>query len=84
MLKIRLRRAGGRNHPFYRVVVIDSRKARDSRALEEIGYDGWVTAEMFVVPGNPTSADLNIWRAIEADPTEAARQALDFMRATFQ
>lgn len=38
MLKIRLKRAGGRNHPFYRVVVVDSRRARDSRALEEIGY----------------------------------------------
>lgn len=38
MLKIRLKRAGGRNHPFYRVVVVDSRKARDSRAVEEIGY----------------------------------------------
>jgi small subunit ribosomal protein S16 len=38
VLKIRLRRAGGKNHPFYRVVVIDSRKARDSRAVEEIGY----------------------------------------------
>jgi len=38
VLTIRLRRAGGRNHPFYRVVVIDSRRARDSRALEEIGY----------------------------------------------
>ena len=38
MLKIRLKRAGGKNRPFYRVVVMDSRKARDSRALEEIGY----------------------------------------------
>ena len=38
MLKIRLKRAGGRNHPFYRVAVIDSRKRRDGRALEEIGY----------------------------------------------
>ncbi len=38
MLAIRLKRAGGRNHPFYRVVVIDSRRARDSRAVEEIGY----------------------------------------------
>lgn len=53
-------------------------------ALNETGYDGWVTAEMFVVPGLATSADLNIWRDIEPDPTEAARQALRFMKATFQ
>ena len=53
-------------------------------ALNDIGYDGWITAEMFVVPGHPTSADLNIWRALEPDPTEAARQALAFMKATFQ
>ena len=38
MLKIRMKRAGGKNHPFFRVVVIDSRKARDSRAVEEVGY----------------------------------------------
>jgi small subunit ribosomal protein S16 len=38
VLKIRMKRAGGRNHPFYRVVVIDSRRARDSRAVEELGY----------------------------------------------
>ncbi|MEX3011502.1 sugar phosphate isomerase/epimerase family protein [Hoeflea sp. TYP-13] len=55
-----------------------------AEALSETGYDGWITAEMFVVPGHPTSADLNIWRDIETDPTEAARQALQFMKATFQ
>jgi small subunit ribosomal protein S16 len=38
VLKIRMRRAGGKNHPFYRVVVMDSRKARDSRSVEELGY----------------------------------------------
>ncbi len=38
MLMIRLSRAGGKNHPFYRVVVIDSRKQRDGRSVEEIGY----------------------------------------------
>ena len=38
MLKIRMRRAGGKNHPFFRVVVMDSRKARDSRSVEELGY----------------------------------------------
>jgi len=33
-----MRRAGGKNHPFFRVVVMDSRKARDSRSVEELGY----------------------------------------------
>ena len=38
-------------------------------ALRDIGYDGWITAEMFVVPGLATSADLNVWRDIEPEPT---------------
>jgi small subunit ribosomal protein S16 len=35
---IRMQRAGGRNAPFYRVVVADSRRARDGRFLEKVGY----------------------------------------------
>jgi small subunit ribosomal protein S16 len=35
---IRMQRAGGRNRPFYRVVVADSRRARDGRFLEKVGY----------------------------------------------
>lgn len=38
MLKIRLRRMGARNNPFYRVVVSDSRRVPTARAVEEIGY----------------------------------------------
>lgn len=38
MLKIRLRRMGTRNAPFYRVVVSDQRKFPTSTAVEEIGY----------------------------------------------
>ena len=38
MLKIRLRRMGARNKPFYRVVVSDSRNVPTAAALEEIGY----------------------------------------------
>jgi len=37
-LKIRLKRAGSKKRPFYRVVVTDSRRARDSRSIEDIGY----------------------------------------------
>lgn len=35
--KIRLRRMGKKKQPFYRIVVADSRNARDARAVEEIG-----------------------------------------------
>ena len=35
--KIRLRRMGKKKQPFYRIVVADSRNARDARALEELG-----------------------------------------------
>ncbi len=51
--------------------------------LDRAGYDGWIVAEMFVIAGNPASADLNIWRNIEPEPIDAARRALAFMRATF-
>ncbi len=52
--------------------------------LTEIGYDGWVVAEMFVIAGTPAAADLNIWRNIEPDSTIAAREALENMRRIFQ
>jgi small subunit ribosomal protein S16 len=35
---IRLQRAGGRNAPFYRVVACDSRRARDGRFIEKVGF----------------------------------------------
>ncbi|HVF59947.1 MAG TPA: 30S ribosomal protein S16 [Thermoanaerobaculia bacterium] len=38
MVKIRLRRMGARNAPFYRVVVSDSRRAPTASAVEEIGW----------------------------------------------
>lgn len=37
MLAIRLRRAGAKNRPFYRVVVTESRSAREGRFVEVLG-----------------------------------------------
>lgn len=51
--------------------------------LEATNYDGWIVTEIFVIAGNPASADLNIWRDIEPNATKAAAQSLDFMRKTF-
>ena len=36
--KIRLKRIGRRNRPFYRMVVMDSRSRRDGAAIEELGW----------------------------------------------
>ncbi|CCP38074.1 30S ribosomal protein S16 (plastid) [Chondrus crispus] len=38
MLKIRLKRLGRKKQPSYRIIVIDSRKRRDGKALEEVGF----------------------------------------------
>ena len=40
MVKIRLMRVGKRKQPSYRVVVADSRSARDGRIIESIGHYG--------------------------------------------
>lgn len=35
---IRLMRGGGKKQPHYRIVVADSRKARDGKIIEKLGY----------------------------------------------
>lgn len=37
-VKIRLKRMGAKQNPFYRIVVADSRYPRDGRFIENIGY----------------------------------------------
>lgn len=38
MVKIRLSRKGRKKIPFYRIVVIDSKKARDGKFIERVGH----------------------------------------------
>jgi small subunit ribosomal protein S16 len=38
MLAIRLRRTGSKKRPFFRVIVTDSRAARDSSFVEVLGF----------------------------------------------
>ncbi len=38
MLMIRLARFGAKKKPFYRVVVIEKERARDSKAIEVVGH----------------------------------------------
>jgi len=38
MVKIRLSRGGAKKYPFYHIVVMDSRKAREGRKIERVGF----------------------------------------------
>ncbi len=45
-LKIRMSRGGAKKRPYYRIVVADSRKARDGRFIERLGtYDPMLSKE---------------------------------------
>ena len=68
-VKIRLRRMGYKKHPFYRVIVADSRSPRDGRFIEEIGtYDP--NQEPSVVKIDEEAAKK--WLQTGAQPTESA------------
>ena len=73
MVKIRLRRMGAKKAPFYRVVVADSRFARDGRFIEEIGYYD-PTKEPSVVKIDVEKAKQ--WLDNGAQPTDTAREIL--------
>lgn len=45
MLKIRLKKFGRKKQPSYRIIVIDSKKRRDGKALEELGFYNPITKQ---------------------------------------
>ncbi|MDO5727102.1 MAG: 30S ribosomal protein S16 [Bowdeniella nasicola] len=73
-VKIRLKRMGKIHAPFYRVVVMDSRKKRDGRAIEEIGkYHP--TREPSVIEIDSERAQY--WLSVGAQPTDTVRKLLE-------
>lgn len=46
MLKIRLKRCGRKKQAIYRIIIIDSKKRRDGKALEEVGFYNPLTKEI--------------------------------------
>jgi small subunit ribosomal protein S16 len=72
-VKIRLRRMGTRKTPFYRVVVADSRAARDGRFLESLGtYDPLKHPVVFLIDEDRTLR----WLQKGAQPTDTVRELL--------
>ena len=73
MVKIRLRRTGGKNQPSYRLVAIDSKSPRDGAFLEMLGhYNPLTNPETVVID----AAKASQWLSHGAQPTAAAARLL--------
>ena len=72
-VKIRLKRMGAKQAPFYRVVVADSRSPRDGKVIEELGYYNPLTTPAEIkIDEERTLARL----ATGAQPTDTAKNIL--------
>ena len=72
-VKLRLTRMGAKKAPFYRIVVMAGRKARDGQYIEQIGYYD-PTKEPAVVKIDTEIAKK--WLDNGAQPTETVRSLL--------
>ena len=76
-VKIRLARFGAKKRPYYRIVVADSRTARDGRAIEQVGTYNPLT--------EPATVKLDLekvdkWLADVAQPTDTVARLIDNAR----
>ena len=76
MLAIRLRRAGSKNRPFFRVVVTERARARDGRFVEVLGhYNPRTRPEKLDVDRER----LAHWLKAGAQPSDTVRTLIDRM-----
>ena len=72
-VKIRLRRIGAKKHPFYRLVVADSRSPRDGKFIDILGtYDPMTEP----VKLNLDQEKIRAWLQKGARPSDTARAFL--------
>ncbi len=71
MTAIRLTRMGRNKKPFYRIVVTDSRKRRDSGWIESIGYFNPVVEPKVL---KIDEERYNYWLSVGAKPSEKVKK----------
>ena len=72
-VKIRLKRMGKVRAPHYRIVVVDSRKKRDGKVIEEIGLYHPKEDPSYI---NVVSDRAQYWLGVGAQPSEAVEAIL--------
>ena len=71
MLKLRLKRIGRKRQPSYRLVIMPSRRRRNGRAIEQVGYYSPITKEV-----NLKIEKIIYWLKVGAQPTETVTNLL--------
>jgi len=71
MLKLRLKRAGKKRSPSYRLVIMENTSRRDGRPVEEIGYYNPITKQ-----SKFDIEKINKWLMNGAKPTETVAALL--------
>lgn len=72
-VKMRLTRLGDKKSPFYRIVVVDSRKARDGEYIDKIGhYDPTKDPAVLVIDKDKAKD----WLSKGVQPTDTVRSLL--------
>ena len=78
MLTIRLRRAGSKNRPFYRIVVTEAKSAREGRFVEVLGhYNPRTKPEKLEIDRER----LAHWITSGANPSDTVRTLIDRLPA---
>ena len=72
-VKMRLTRMGDKKSPFYRVVITDSRNARDGAYIDKVGYYNPTAQPAEVVFDEAKAKD---WLAKGVQPTETVKSLL--------
>jgi len=75
-VKIRLRRDGAKKRPFYHVVAADSRRARNGRFIEELGYYNPIVAANVEPILVLKEERIRYWLGVGAQPSETAAALL--------
>lgn len=76
MLRMRLRRVGAKNRPSYRIVVADSRAARDGAFVDYLGHYNPRTEPPTVVIDEEKARK---WLSVGAKPSDAVQRIIDKM-----
>jgi len=72
VVKIRLKKFGTKARPDYRIVVMDSRKPRDGRSIEEIGQYHPIASDELQMSFDEERA--KYWLSVGAQPTPIVKK----------